>query len=502
MRRPWLLAAGLVAVAVAVATVALVLDSRDSSDEGVAGFPGNPAGRKPVIFDIGGLIYSPDPKLRTQAIHQVQSLGADALRVPVLWNLTAPFERPSQFDPRDPSDPAYNWAAYDQTVSEADRSGLKILLMPTGPAPPWASSPGAAGVKDPDPRQFGDFVSALAKRYDGRFDPDGKGPLGRLPKVSLWTIWNEPNLSTFLQPQMRGGRPYSPILYRRLYLEGQAAIEQQQPKAPILIGETAPTGGEASVDPLTFTRQTLCLNGDFKALPGCPEPDAKIDAVGWSAHPYPLVGEAPYEPVTNPHFVTMSSLTALETTLDGASDAGAIPSDFPVYITEFGIQSAPDPRAVSLREQAADIAIAERFAYADPRVDTFAQYLMRDDSPENVPGQPYGGFESGLRFYDGSAKPAFDAFRLPLAVQRLGDTVALWGMVQPYSHPSSVLIRFKNPGRPARKLQKITTEASGTYTTTYGDTPGRKWQAVWHSPLDGRTYHSPWVDSYEYAAPR
>jgi hypothetical protein len=502
MRRPWLLAAALAAAAVAVAAIALVADNGSSSEDTPAGFPNFPAGRKPLIFDIGGMVYDPNPDVRQAALAQAHALGADALRVLVQWNLVAPGEKTAGFHPADPRDRNYHFSVYDDTLREAAKQGLKVVLMPTGPAPEWAAKPGSGGLADPDPRQFGDFVSALAKRYNGHFDPDRGGPAGSLPKVDIWTIWNEPNLSTFLQPQKRGGRPYSPLLYRRLYLAGQAAIEAQQPSAPILIGETAPTGGEQSVDPLTFTRQTMCLNGDFQDLPNCPEPDAKIDAVGWSAHPYPLVGQPPFEPVTNPHFVTMSSLSGLETTLDSASSAGAVPSDFPIYITEFGVQSFPDPNAVSLRQQAEDIGIAEKFAYDDPRVDTFAQYLMRDDSPTNVPGELYGGFESGLRFYSGAPKPAYGAFRLPLAVQRVGETASLWGITQPYSRPSSVMIRYKNPGRPPRNLQTVTTNEGGVYTTTYGDSPGREWQSVWHSPVDGKTYRSPWIRSYEYAAPR
>jgi hypothetical protein len=494
MRRPWLLAAALAVAAVGVAAVALIHDS-SSAQANPPGFPDNPQGRKPLIFDVG-LVANTDPRI---ALAQAHSLGADAIRVLVPWNLVAPMQQPGDFHPADPADHNYNFSYFDTALREIHGLGMKILLSPTGPAPEWAAKPGSAGLVDPDPTQFGQFVSALAKRYDGRFRSSSKA--SPLPKADLWAIWNEPNLSIFLQPQDRNGRPYSPLLYRRLYLAAQAAIHDQQPSAPILIGETAPTGGTDSTDPLTFARQTLCLNGDFQPLPHCPQPDQKIDAVGWSTHPYPLVGQAPFEPATNPHFVTMSSLSALEVTLDGASHAGAIPSDFPVYITEFGVQSYPDPTAVSLEQQAADIGIAENFAYQDPRVATFAQYLLSDDSPGAVPGQVYGGFESGLRFFAGGKKPSYDAFRLPLAVQRLGDTVSFWGIVQPYPHPTTVTIRYRNPGGPVKELQKVNTDSAGVYTTTYGDTSGRKWQVVWTSPIDHHTYHSPWIRSYEYAAP-
>ncbi len=59
---------------------------------------------------------------------------------------------------------------------------MEAVFAPTGPAPGWASKPGSSGVIDPDPRQFGAFVSALAKRYSGHFVPDGEtasGPEGR-----------------------------------------------------------------------------------------------------------------------------------------------------------------------------------------------------------------------------------------------------------------------------------------------------------------------------------
>jgi hypothetical protein len=494
MRRPWLLAAALAVAAVAVAAIALARDDSPTAAVPV-GFPDNPEGRKPLIFDVG-LLAGQTSK---GALQEAHSLGADAIRVLVPWYSVAPAERPKDFKPADPLDPRYDFSRYDDALRIVQQLGMRIVLSPAGPAPEWAAKPGSGGLGNPDPEQFGEFVSALAKRYDGRFRPKPGAPA--LPGADVWAIWNEPNLSIFLQPQFRGGRPYSPLLYRKLYLAAQAAIHDQQPSAPILIGETAPTGGLDGVNPLTFTRQTFCLSGNFEELPRCPQPDEDIDAVGWSAHPYPLAGQAPYRPVTNPHFVTMSSLSALELTLDGISGADKLPSDFPLYITEFGVQSYPDPNAVTLRQQAAYIAIAEHFAYNDPRVATFAQYLLADDSPQAVPGQLYGGFESGLRFFDGGKKPAYDAFRLPLAVQRLGGAVSLWGIVQPYARPTTVQIRFKNPGQQPKDLQKVATNEVGVYTTTYGDFPERLWQVVWHSPLDGHTYRSPWTASYEFAAP-
>ena len=93
MRRPWLLAAALAAAAVAVAAVALVSDN-STAEATPPGFPDNPVGRKPIIFDVG-LVSNPNPK---RALTEAHALGADAIRVLVPWNMVAPIRKPSRCD--------------------------------------------------------------------------------------------------------------------------------------------------------------------------------------------------------------------------------------------------------------------------------------------------------------------------------------------------------------------------------------------------------------------
>ena len=53
-----------------------------------------------------------------------------------------------------------------------------------------------------------------------------------------------------------------------------------------------------------------------------------------------------------------------------------------LYLTEFGIQSKPDPFVgVTQARQAEYRSIAERIAYRNPRVRAFSQYMLRDDMP-------------------------------------------------------------------------------------------------------------------------
>ena len=137
---------------------------------------------------------------------------------PIDWRPVAPNEAaprmpeisepvaPVQFKPANPgSYAARKWAPLDGLVAGAQARGLQLLLTPTGPGPAWASRCKGSVSKrhtcKPNPRQFGAFVRALGKRY---------------PTVKLWSIWNEPNLRSWLSPQYDGTTLQSAALYRAL----------------------------------------------------------------------------------------------------------------------------------------------------------------------------------------------------------------------------------------------------------------------------------------------
>ena len=50
----------------------------------------------------------------------------------------------------------------------------------------------------PDAAQFGLFAHALALRYGGT--------VAALPRVRYYEVWDEPNLSQYLSPQLDGGK--------------------------------------------------------------------------------------------------------------------------------------------------------------------------------------------------------------------------------------------------------------------------------------------------------
>jgi hypothetical protein len=189
--------------------------------------------------------------------------------------------------------------------------------------------------------------------------------------------------------------------------------------------------------------------------------------------------------------VTIGVLSRLTTVLDKAARAGAITSNLPIYLTEFGIESTPDPiRGVSLARQSDYRSTSERMAYDNKRVVAFSQYLLRDDLPVlNVPSfERYSGFQSGLFTAAGKHKPSFDGFRLPLSVRRSGSKkVSFWGLVRPAGGATTATIEIRGKSGSWRQLTTVQTDARGYFKKSGSFVDGRTWRLVWKAP-DGTTF--------------
>src|SRR3954452_16092177 len=72
---------------------------------------------------------------------QTSLTGATKVRLSASWRQIAPSREPDSWDPRDPADPAYRWAAVDAEVRRAVAAGLDPILSIVF-APQWASAPG------------------------------------------------------------------------------------------------------------------------------------------------------------------------------------------------------------------------------------------------------------------------------------------------------------------------------------------------------------------------
>jgi hypothetical protein len=444
------------------------------------------------------------------ALKDLQSLGVTALHVDITWASLAPSANsakpPKGKDLTNPATyKASRWAILDSLVRGAGLRNMSILLTPTAPAPLWGTTCSTAdrrrarlkGICKPSASLYGKFVKALGKRYSGTyFDPRSPATLP-LPRISRWSIYNEPNLKSWLYPATTTshGRliPTDAKLYRALAYSAIAALQGSGHKRDqILLGETGPIGGGVSaVQPLYFHQALFCIDSRGKRLRGaaakqvgCPKRIKKLAVTGIAHHPYTraTVGSLTARPA--PGNVTTANISALRRVLKLGSRAGAIPGSAAsqIYITEFGVSSRP-PAArgygVSLSEQSARINEADYLAYRDGSVRGFTQFALEDDQlgAGSHPGRLV--FQTGLRFIAtakqlhsgilGKKKPSYTAYRNPLFVVDRGRNVIVWGGMRGAKDGSKVQILRGG------KTVKTVSLRRGYFTTTLSKGTGT-WQ--------------------------
>jgi hypothetical protein len=367
-------------------------------------------------------------------------------------------QRP-RFDATDPA--AYpGFAPYDDVVRRATDKGFRVLLDLGPDAPRWATADGAplgpeTGNREPDPREFARFAAAVGRRYSGDFEG--------LPQVEWYSLWNEPNHHFFLKPNED-----APRLYREMVAAALPALRDAAGDgAQVLVGETAPIRRPGTVlGPRDFFQRWLCLDDGFRPAPD--EPGCRgfrgFDVDGYAHHPYGPTSRTP----AHADIVSLLVIRRLGRYLDRAAAAGRLPARLPIYSTEFGLQSnPPDPTArIALADQAALLNEKEEQSYRYPRLASFAQYLLYDDPPREgaTPEQVWSGFQTGLRFAGGEAKPAYDAYRFPIVVQRSrGADVRIWGRVRPGEGAREVQLQRRRGGGYVQIAKRIKTNDAGYF---------------------------------------
>jgi hypothetical protein len=409
------------------------------------------------VFEAPKALIGSGPQERERTLNELKGLGADTVRVEVNWSATVPAPdarvAPPSFDRADPE--AYpGFGPYDDVVRRATAKGFRILLDLTPQAPRWATEDGrGAGPRNANLRpiaaEFASFAGAVAKRYSGAFNG--------LPQVSWFELWNEPNHVIFLRPLAE-----SPEIYRRLVAAAIPSIRKNAGGGvKVLVGETAPSArAGTSIGPREFIERWLCLDAAFKPIEtGDCHDFVKVDADGYSHHPYGAVAEVPPGDVVN-----LLAIRRLGEYLDLAAKAGRLPADLPIYDTEFGIQSnPPDPTVhTSLAEQAQFLNEKEELSYRYPRLKSYAQYLLYDDPVRPGPSKDaWSGFQTGLRFVDRTKKPAWDAYRLPIVVHQDGAGVRIWGRVRPGSGERRV--ELWRAGSPRGSTKTVKTDDAGYF---------------------------------------
>lgn len=124
------------------------------------------------------------------------------------------------WDSIEPADDRFDWTFWDEFVRLAvDEHGIRLRPY-LAYTPAWAAAPGEGEVwtRPPaDPRQFAEFVTAVAGRYGDRIDS--------------WELWNEPDNPSYWTGTI--------AQFAALLHGGAAAVRAADPGATVVLGGIA-----------------------------------------------------------------------------------------------------------------------------------------------------------------------------------------------------------------------------------------------------------------------
>jgi len=413
------------------------------------------------------LVMQDDAQVRAApdaTLSEFAALGADVVKINLYWDEVAPRGRrkPTGFDGASPA--SYAWGSYDTAIQAILAHGMQPYISLGGHAPRWATgSKGRPGTNRPSAREFRLFAQAAGQHY---------------PDVHIWSIWNEPNLYSWLSPQRSRDVPLSPSIYRGLYLAGYRGLDDSgHGDDTILLGELMPRGGTSpkKVRPLEFLREMACLDRNYRQIRGSAAKKRGCRKVGR----FPTSGIAyhPYTPPAGPHVpegpedAAIGQLSRLRSTLDALAKRGKLPRRLPIWITEFGFQTKPpDPifgaplaRAASFMDE------SEWIAFRNPRVAAYSQYTLCDDAPRPGSGPlRWSSWQAGLRFSDCRPKPrVYEAFRLPVFVRTLSaNRVEVFGARRTLTS-GTARIESQAPGASYRSLGTAPVNRAGYFRRVF-----------------------------------
>lgn len=463
------------------------------------------------------------------ALDEIKGLGAEVVKATVNWRTIAPSgsRKPAGFVGDDPAEynPS-NWAPFDSLVRGAAARGLRVMFLVGGRAPDWAvsSRKAPAGSYQPSAVEFGRFVKALGTRYSGTYNPaaapggappptsGGPPPCqtptppgdpcptpipasvrythpaptawtaddsGVLPRVDIWSVWNEPNLSGWLQPQYSSKKvPVSPQIYRGLFLAAHDGfVASGHANDEILMGDLLPFARSgktypARVSPLKFLREMACVDDNYRAYRGSAAASRgctnfqPLPGTGIAYHPYTLAaGPDALTPLADD--ATINDLTRLDRTLKKLSRR-FVDHNMPIWITEFGYQTdPPDPFASPITLVPRFMSESEWLAYHDQRVKSYAQYPLSDDSTSGRGLARFHGFQSGIDSSSNRPKKfVYQTFQTPLFVRLVSSSsVEVFGGVRVANGGTASLQVAL--GKSFRPLATVTLNRMGYFDRTF-----------------------------------
>jgi hypothetical protein len=386
------------------------------------------------LQDDAWLAAGPGPNTLDGRIAILKKLGVKIVRYNLRWDEIAA-AKPT--DAADPTDPAYDWSTADPVVNALHAAGIPVLLTIYG-TPGWANGDRAPAYAPTSATSIAGFARAAALHF---------------PWVKKWAIWNEPN-------EIRWLRPVSPSVYvTRILNPAYTALHTTLGGIQVGAGVTAPRGNAGGKSPIAWIQGMEAAHAKLDAYAHNPYPSSPFET--------PFAGGCRY--CTTVTMSTMGRLIAQVNRSFGHK---------PIWLTEYGYQTNPPDRTagVSYARQATFTGEAALRSYQLPQVALIIQFLYRDEPS-------LGGWQSGLQTVSGTRKPAFDAFRLPLAqVSRTGTKTVVWGQVRPRSGRQTYVLQERRGGRWVSLGGTARTGGTGFFTRAV--TAGKGTQLRFWSPRD------------------
>ena len=184
---------------------------------------------------------------RCSAFPLYRQLGVDTYQFQIPWESVA---RTRPANPRDPSDPAYNWPrSADFAVNQAGAHGIQLAAL-VRRTPAWANG-GLPPIWAPtQASDYGDFLYAASRRY---------------PTIRKWMIWGEPNRTPNFAPSGNAAAPRAYALILQAAYDALKSANLQN----IVIGGMTVSGGEVA-PPVWIRNMRL--------------PDGRMPSMDWYGH--------------------------------------------------------------------------------------------------------------------------------------------------------------------------------------------------------------------------
>ena len=331
-----------------------------------AGPPNQVQRDSPLNLGTNAVLYD------AQDVDLIASLGSPGkvgARVTYYWSDIEPIEGKWQF------------GVYDDLVKRATDANIPLLGIlayamkrVSVAAVDMQGDPWALSFCPPDDiEKFATFAGTVAARY---------------PQVRYWEIWNEPNLAYFWRPSP------DPARYVELLKRSYAAVKAANPNAVVVLGGLSTGVENGPMNAVSFLDSVYRDGGKNY-----------FDAVGF--HPYNG---------TSPDSYLADYVNRLHDVMTPYEDGNK-----PVWVTEISWPVGPGANALSEAQQADYLGRSFAILHNLTFVERVYWYNLKDYSNPSIPVIPSPAsacgpgvgipLDYGLFRYDGSPRPAADAFK-------------------------------------------------------------------------------------------